>query len=161
MLWHAWHPKSPLSSTKLVKNVFFGKSMPIEKVQAFEKLLSPYESLLWPIGMFRPFVNVHNILQGIVDWGTSDRVMVLGGENDKLVTMSIMRRVAGTYRSAFGDLVESKKIEAESKGLRTQGEDNFGKGVTHATIPSAGHHTQNDEPWVVGAKKILSFYEQL
>lgn len=70
--------------------------MPTQKVQAFEKPLSPYESFLWPIGMLQPFVNVHNILQGIVGWGTSNRLMILSGENDKLMTTSIMHKVADT-----------------------------------------------------------------
>jgi len=58
--------------------------MPTEKVQAFEKLLWPYKSFLWPIGMLQPFVNVHNILQGIVGWGTA-RLMIPGGDNDKVI----------------------------------------------------------------------------
>ena len=120
--------------------------MPTEKVQAFEKFLSPYESFSWPIGMLQPFVNVHNILQGIVGWGTSDRLMTLGGENDKLMTMSVMHKVADAYRSAFRDLIESKRIETKYEQLRAQGEDDFGDGVRFAIVPSAGHHIQNDEP---------------
>jgi len=44
--------------------------------------------------MLQPFVNVHNILQGIVGWGTADRLMILGGDNDKLMTTGIMHKVA-------------------------------------------------------------------
>lgn len=135
--------------------------MPTEKVQAFEKLLSPYESFLWPIGMLQPFANVHNILQGIVSWGTSDRLMILGGENDKLMTMSIMHKVADAYRPAFRGLIGSKRIEAKCKQLRAQGEDDFGDGVRFAIVPSAGHYIPNDEPWAIGAKETLSFYEEL
>lgn len=110
--------------------------------------------------MLQPFVNVHNILQGIVGWGTA-RLMILGGDNDKLMITGIMHKVADTYCSAFRDLVESKRIEAKCEQLRAQGKDNFGDGVRFTIAPSAGHHMQNDEPWAIGAKKILSFYEQL
>jgi hypothetical protein len=135
--------------------------MPTEKVQAFEKPLSPYKSFLWPIGMLQPFVNVHNILQGNVGWGTADRLMILGRDNDKLMTTGIMHRVADTHCSAFRDLVESKRIEAKCEQSRAQGKDDFGDGVRFTIALSAGHRMQIDEPWAIGAKKILSFYEQL
>ena len=110
--------------------------------------------------MLQPFVNVHNILQGIVGWGTA-RLMILGGDNDKLMITGIMHKVADTYCSAFRNLVESKRIEAKCEQLRAQGKDNFGDGVRFTIAPSVGHHMQNDEPWAIGAKKILSCYEQL
>ena len=113
-----------------------------------------------PSECFSPSSTPTNILQGIVGWGTSDRLMILGGENDKLMTTSIMHKVTDTYRSAFRNLVESKRIEAKCEQLRAQGEDDFGDGVRFAIVPSAGHLMQNDEPWAVGAK-ILSSYEQL
>ena len=62
------------------------------------------------------------------------------------------------YRSAFIDLVELKRIEAKCEQLKAQSEDDFGDGVRFAIVPSEG---QNDEPGAIGAKKILSFYEQL
>jgi hypothetical protein len=140
--------------------------MPEEKVRMFEKLLSPYESFLWPIGMLRPFVNVKNILQQISGWGslsTSERVMVLAGGEDKLMTRSIMHAMADAYRSGLKELVAAKKIKAtisEEVKVMEEGDD-VGQGVRFAVVPFAGHHMQNDVPWEVGAKKILSFYEQL
>jgi len=85
--------------------------------------------------------------------------MILGGDNDKLITTGIMHKVADAYCSAFRDLVESKRSEAKCEQLRAQGKDDFGDGIRFTISPSAGHHMQSDEPWAIGAKKILSFYE--
>ncbi|WYZ36685.1 hypothetical protein EsH8_II_000191 [Colletotrichum jinshuiense] len=165
MLFHGWHPNSPLSHPFLVKQAFFGDQMPESGVLKFQKHVNRYESFLWPISMMKPFVRATDIITSIGGWGTSERIMILTGAQDKLMTHGVMTKMAAFYRDAFAELVRAKKLDAkvyEVKRLSGEGdEDDEENGVTLAWVPGAGHHLQNDVMWEVGAKKLLGFYEQL
>lgn len=165
MLFHGWHPNSPLSHPYLVKQAFFGDQMPESGVLEFQKHINRYESFLWPISMMKPFVRATDIITSISGWGTSERIMILTGAQDKLMTHGVMTKMAAFYRDAFAELVRAKKLDAkvyEVKRLSGEGdEDDEDTGVTLAWVPGAGHHLQNDVMWEVGAKKLLGFYEQL
>lgn len=162
MIWHGWHPISPLSSTALIKQAFFCDKFPESQVKKFEQHIVPYESFLWPLGMNLPFVNVRRMIQGIMGWGVGERILILVGGGDRLTSKDIKSRLATEHRSTFASLVREKKIEAKVEEVRSLGgEDTAGEGVRFAVVPEAGHHLQNDLQWELGAQKLLDFYNQL
>ncbi|EON60926.1 hypothetical protein W97_00136 [Coniosporium apollinis CBS 100218] len=164
MLLHGWHPKSPLSSTALVKRVFFCNEMPESRVQEFEKQMSMYESFWWPVGMMYHFASATAVMSSIVGWGAGkgERLLVLAGEKDVLMTKDVMEKLAEFYRGGFEELVRGKKIEAEAEEVRVKkGGRSRGLGVRLATVEGAGHHLQNDLQWEDGAEQVLEFYRQL
>ncbi|KAH7635831.1 Alpha/Beta hydrolase protein [Sordaria sp. MPI-SDFR-AT-0083] len=166
MILHGWHPNSPLSHPSL--------------------------SFLWPLGMGWRFVDPEKVLLQISDWDETrarvsgegkgkegqrgqQRVLVIAGEKDKIMTPDIMQKLAEWYRAAYGVLVVGKKIDGvvrdteedeaaedieEMEEGRRDMEDG-GMGVRYAIVPGAGHHCQNDVGWEVGAGKVLEFYRQL
>ncbi|KAM7204778.1 putative Abhydrolase domain containing protein [Rhypophila sp. PSN 637] len=175
MVFHGWHPNSPLSHPKLVRRVFFSDEQTDEYIENFHKLGSPYESFLWPLGMGYKFVDPARVLGQISGWGTkgpdNDRVLVLAGDGDKIMTYPVMEKLAWFYRRAWAGLVRDKKLDAAAsssdggddvRSLAADGGlDSAGQGVRLAVVPGAGHHLQNDVQWEIGAKKLLEFYEQL
>jgi hypothetical protein len=133
-----------------------------DRVRAFEKLLPPYESFIWPIQMMVSFVNIKSVVQNITGWGSSERIMVLAGQDDAITTKKIMYQMVNVYRAAVKSLVKDKKLEVEcDESTGTEDKDNHGEGVNYAVVPFAGHHMQNDVNWEYGAKKVLAFYEKL
>ncbi|KAJ0158917.1 hypothetical protein CTA2_10645 [Colletotrichum tanaceti] len=167
MIFHGWHPNSPLSHPFLVKQAFFGDQMSDSAVLKFQKHVNRYESFLWPISMMRPFTTAASIVNSIGGWGggSGERIMVMTGTQDKMMTHGVMSKLAVFYRTALAELVGSKKLDAkvdEVKPLSGEGgNDDEGSGVRLAWVPGAGHHLQNDIMWEVGAKKLLGFHEQL
>lgn len=59
--------------------------------------------MAWPIGMMFSFINVTEVLKNIIGWRSEsrDRVLVIAGENDKLMGVALMQRMAVDYRQAF------------------------------------------------------------
>ena len=170
MIFHGWHPNSPLSHPALTRRIFFSDKQTDEYVEGFQKLACPYESFLWPLGMGYKFVSPVRILQQISGWGagSQSRVLVLAGGEDKIMTHPIMERLAGFYRAAYESVVGLKKIDgAADDGGDVEsvsgdgGLDTAGLGVRLCVVPGVGHHLQNDVDWEVGAAKLLAFYEQL
>lgn len=175
MIFHGWHPNSPLSHPKLVRSVFFSDEQTDEYIEEFHKLGSPYESFWWPLAMGYRFVNPLKVLKSISGWGTAngnvkqDRVLILAGGGDKIMTHDEMVKLAGFYRGAWRGLAEGKKLDTDTSSeaetvVAIPGEgglDTSGQGVRHVVVPRAGHHLQNDVQWEIGARKLLEFYEQL
>jgi hypothetical protein len=166
MLFHGWHPNSPLSHPFLVRQAFFSSTYPEDKLTEFATHANRYESFLWPISMMVPFTRPESILSSIEGWGADgERLMIMTGTGDKMMTRDIMEGMAETYRGAFDGLVDAKKLDAKSSPVAPLegegGRDNAGRGVRQTWVPVAGHHLQNDVTWEVGAKKLLDFYEQL
>lgn len=149
---HFGHPMSPLSSTRLVKQAFFCDAYPLEKVEAFERYMPRMESFAWPMGQNFRFGTFKNILQQIVGWGMGQRVLVMAGEKDRLVDITVAIREVREAREAYVDLVDSKKIDAKKQD---------DSGVRYCEVRGAGHHMQNDLQWEDGATALLAFYEQL
>lgn len=145
LLWHGWHPGSPLSSTRLVKNVFFSEKKPTAEVTAFQKLMAPFESFWWPIVMMWKFAEPERVIKSITGWGNGSRILVMGGDNDRICSPDIMARLAFFYRST------RLSIAAESSP---------DDGVDFILVPG-GHHFQNDVSWEYGAGKLLHFYKKL
>jgi hypothetical protein len=169
MIFHGWHPNSPLSHPVLTRRVFFSNELPDEYVHKFQQKVNPYESLLWPLGMSAPFVRPQMVLQQIAGWGSvatkGQRLLILRGEDDKIMDRVQMEKLAAFYRTAFTGLVADKKVEAEDEDVHAipgeGGQDSVGHGIRVSVVPKAGHHLQNDVIWEVGARKLLDFYEQL
>ncbi|RYO95971.1 hypothetical protein DL765_011709 [Monosporascus sp. GIB2] len=144
---------------------FFSEDYPETELLEFQQHLSRYESFLWPIGMLLPFVDAKKVLQNITGWGASDKLLIMAGTGDKMMTKNVQEKAANTYRIAFSELVKDKKLEAKDEEVRPLagegGMDNSGRGVRLAWVPGAGHHLQNDAMWEIGAEKLLAFLQQL
>ncbi len=165
MVLHLWHPNSPLSHPALTRRAFFSAEQTDAYVEAFQDRISPYESLRWALGMMKPFANGEKVLEHISGGGSGQRLMVLAGELDKIMTVPIMQELAQWYRTKYNFLVRQGAVQGvddEVVPLPGAGDqDNVGHGVRFCVVPKAGHHLQNDVPWEVGAQKLLAFYQQL
>ncbi|QDS73337.1 hypothetical protein FKW77_006648 [Venturia effusa] len=158
---HFGHPMSPLSSTALVKQVFFSPEYPLSSVAQFESLMPRYESFLWPNGMLFRFVNFQNVLKRISGKGHGSRILILAGERDRLVSLDIAKREAEEYRSVFRELAKTNRLKAEVDDVVEEEGESTGCGVQFRVVDGAGHHFMNDLMWEEGAEKLLDFYEQL
>jgi len=164
-----WHPRSPLSSTTLVHRVFFCPSFPREKVREFERFMPDYESLTWPLGMMLPFVKINNVLMNILGW-TQDqqRLLVLTGSRDTIMSVKQMRQMALQYRQALVSLIgerlviekENAKAEDASEEDCLVGVESSASGVRFAVVEGSGHHLQNDLQWENAANQVLKFLGQ-
>lgn len=166
MILHGWHPNSPLSHPFLTRRAFFSEEYPERDLIEFQKHSSRFESFLWPLSMMLPFVNARRLLSNIRSWDRgNDRILIMAGTGDKLMTHDVQTKAAETYRNAFTEMVKEKKIDAEEgvivKLVGEGEEDNSGRGVRLAWVPGAGHHAQNDVQWKVGAAKLLAWLQQL
>lgn len=139
MLFHLWHPNSPLSHPQLTHRAFFGDKFPLSRVEAFQHRMNRFESFWWPLGMIRPFATARQILENVEGKQDGDRVLVMAGEQDKLMTPDVTRQTAAFYKVAMPD----------------------GKGVRLEFVEGAGHHLQNDVQWEDGAERLLQWYKQL
>lgn len=165
MIFHLWHPNSPLSHPALTRRAFFSEEQSDAYVETFQDRACPYESFIWALGMTKPFVTQHNVVSQISNWGSGERIMVLSAELDKIMTLPIMRDLAHEYRMSYSSMVRQKKLQAEDTAvvpLAGAGDrDSIGHGVMHCVVPKSGHQLQNDVTWEVGAEKLLAFYKQL
>lgn len=119
-----------------------------------------------------PFANAATIIRKLTGWDRpgGQRILVLAGGRDRLMTMDVMEKLADFYRQPLRLLSRNKKldaadgssnqVEAEESSVR-RGKDTDGHGVRLCVVTSAGHHMQNDAEWEVGAEKLLTFYHQL
>lgn len=109
-----------------------------------------------------PFVNFRNVLMRISGWDAakSSKILVLAGENDRLVSLDITKREAEEYRTAFVDLVRAKKLDANIDEVVEEDIESTGCGVQYRVVKGSGHHLQNDSMWEEGAEKLLAFYQQ-
>ncbi|KAK3371526.1 Alpha/Beta hydrolase protein [Lasiosphaeria ovina] len=169
MVFHGWHPNSPLSHPALTKRAFFSEHVTDDLVRRFQQRINAYESFLWPLGIGYSFVNPHKMLPQITsNRAIGQRILILCGGADKLMTLPVMTRLADMYRAAFVSLSRQRKLDAVGDEINSISEDSeegqqdtTGQGVRLCVVPGAGHHLQNDVQWEVGAQKLLTFYEQL
>ncbi|KAL8882271.1 MAG: hypothetical protein Q9198_000702 [Flavoplaca austrocitrina] len=83
---HLMHPRSPLSSIDLVQQAFFSPQFPRAKVEQWQRWMPNWESMLWPLGMMRPFVSFQRILQNVAGAGKVEvPICIMAGGDDKLV----------------------------------------------------------------------------
>lgn len=165
MIFHLGHPNSPLSHPALTHKVFFSDAVSDQYVFNFQMRINAYDSLLWPMGMMSPFVNAKSVVRQLFGWGNGQRILVLAGGGDRLMTVDVMGQLATFYRKAIRTLVGEKKLETDGPlAVLPEGEEgmkNAGDGVRLNVVPGAGHHLQNDAQWKVGADELLDFYHGL
>jgi hypothetical protein len=148
-----------------VKRAFFSREYPADRVREFEVLMPEYESLVWPLGMMFRFVDVTEVLKGIVGWKDKkqQRILVIAGEKDTLMGVELMRRMAADYRQRFITLAKSfwrfHGVEEGASDLKAGSDDQCGVGFE--VIQGSGHHIQNDLYWEECAERILVFIDQL
>jgi len=139
-----FHPRSPLSSTELVKTAFFCPSFPLAQVKPFEKLMSETESLLWPVNiMLRGYIDTRRVLLGC-----KKRVFVLAGQLDQLMRVEFMERTAAEYTIALKDI---EKDGVDVKGGR----------VDFDVVQGSGHHIMNDLQWEDGVQIVEEWLKEL
>ncbi|GAB1522121.1 hypothetical protein RhiTH_005230 [Rhizoctonia solani] len=173
-LWDLYHPRTALSSTKLVHRAFFSPNYPIEKVQAFEAEMAPFESMSWPMGMMFPFVSPMRVLNNLGIHGSKTPLLTIAGAQDTLVSVPIMRRLAHLYAATsigiYSNTTKTKrKLEfADVSNMQdgfvsgvTQTDENNGK-VWFAEIksPGAGHNLMRDDGWEKCARVIDAFLDE-
>ncbi|QRW22736.1 alpha/beta hydrolase family protein [Rhizoctonia solani] len=174
-----YHPRSPLSSTRLVHRAFFSPTYPIGKVQEFEAEMSPFESMSWPSGMMFPFVSRKRLLSKLTKLNARAPLLTIGGAQDKLVSVPIMRRLAHLYAAtsvgihAAGHAVTEKKFRFKDVSSK---QDGFVPGVTRTEnerekeqgkiwfaeikAPGAGHNLMRDDGWERCANVIEAFLDE-
>ena len=146
---HFGHPRSPLASTKLVRNAFFSKEMPEEEVKEFEKWMANYESLIWPSQMmFGRYVDVDDIYARM----TKKNVLIMAADGDKLMGVQGQRQMAREYanvlraedmESSFAN-VHDVRIEAEGTIAGELKEGGKYGSLQLNLIRGSGHHVMND-----------------
>ncbi|EUC43656.1 hypothetical protein COCMIDRAFT_100324, partial [Bipolaris oryzae ATCC 44560] len=176
-VYRCFHSRYLLATTKQVKDPFFTASTPWSVVQALERLLSPYESMLWPIQALFPIVTGPDVIQSIDGWkpkqpGTSvvgkkagvvSRLFVLAAEFDVLCTPSVLLDAAKRYRTAFIDCVRLKKLDgmAEDSIDAASDENADCNGVKFEIVKGVAHHLQNHVEWEKGAEALLDWVKEL
>jgi hypothetical protein len=171
-LVHFQHPRSPLSSTHLVQRAFFGHGFEEQEVATFEKRMPEYESLRWPIEMMgRSWVNGGKVVQSLREWregeGEGSRVMIMAGDEDKLMGVQLMKDMARDYRQEVRTLVKGKPLDilVGPPGHAIQAiegiEEESAVGVSMVVIRGAGHHIQNDVQAEQAAEALRRFVDGL
>ncbi|KAF8603364.1 alpha/beta-hydrolase [Ceratobasidium sp. AG-I] len=166
LLKHFYHPRSPLSSTRLVHQAFFSPTYPIEKVRTFESAMPPYESLSWPIGMMFPFVSCARVLMNLFASFPSplplftpkpSPLLVIAGQQDTLMGVPLMRRMAHMYAATNVGIGAGVRDVSKIQHYLTSGvqdeSDKEGEAEEGAvwfaeiTAPGAGHNLMKDDGW--------------
>jgi pimeloyl-ACP methyl ester carboxylesterase len=161
-LLHFGHPRSPLSSTRLIKRVFFCEECPDERVREFEtQEMAPYESMALPMAVLGKFADPAKIVRAV---GLSDsslhrpieasrpRVLVVAGEKDVLMKPGVMAKLVGLLRDAVRSVFGSGTDGGGSQeGIRD--------GIEFRVVQGSGHQMMNDIHWEECAEKILKFLQ--
>ncbi|KAF2631134.1 alpha/beta-hydrolase [Macroventuria anomochaeta] len=173
--YRLFHPRYILATTKQVHDAFFTASTPTRVVKDLEALLSPYESMLWPMQAAFRFVTGPDVISSVVGWrlrkgsgsngfaGVAPRLLVLAGEKDVLCTPSILRDAATRYGEAFHHCARVGKLDGISESdVRVGGGKGDGwDGVSFKVATGLGHHLQNHVNWESGAEEILRWVQKL
>ena len=145
-------------------------------VKDLERLLSPYESMCWPMQGLPQFVTGPDVVSRIVGWrprhvkvdggaGIAPRFLVLAAEHDVLCKPLVMEDAAKRYRAAFHHCVRVGKLDGVSE-YDARIEDNNKEsedrdGVEFTVVKGLGHHLQNHVEWERGAEALLKWAEKL
>jgi hypothetical protein len=169
--YRLFHPRYILATTQQVHAAFFTSETPTSVVKQLERLLSPYESMLWPMQALFRFVTGPDVVCSI-EWvvtksaslshRATPRFLILAGEHDVLCMPAILHDAAERYRDAFRHCVKMGKLDGVSEHDSQDGpgrdEDD---GVRFRIAKGLGHHLQNHVEWERGAEEILEWTETL
>jgi len=161
-LFHFGHPRSPLSSTRFVKQAFFCDECPDERVREFEtQEMAPYESMAWPFATFCMFADPEKIVRAVGLTNSSGhepmeelrpRVLVVAGGKDVLMRPGVMAKLVGLLRNAvrlvFGEVTKNGDAQ-----------EGITDGVEFRVVQGSGHHLMGDIHWEECAEKVLRFLE--
>jgi hypothetical protein len=150
--YRLFHPRYILATTQQVHAAFFTSETPTSVVKQLERLLSPYESMLWPMQALFRFVTGPDVVCSI-EWvvtksaslshRATPRFLILAGEHDVLCVK--MGKLDGVS-------------EHDSQDGPGRDEDD---GVRFRIAKGLGHHLQNHVEWERGAEEILEWTETL
>lgn len=183
VLWDLYHPRSPLSSTRLIHQAFFSPTYPADKVRTFEAEMAPYESMLWPSEMMFTFVSRTRVLANLLKSATSNHanassskkptpLLVIAGAQDKLMSVPIMRRLAQMYAATnvgigvktTPGMKDVSVLQHEfTSGLPEEGKVKTDEGgIWFAEIegPGAGHNLMRDDGWERCARTLEVFLDE-
>lgn len=165
-----------LATTKQVRDPFFTASTPTSVVEALERLLSPYESMCWPMQALLPIVTGPDVIQSIIGWklrqstqgatpkpSIAPRLLVVAAELDVLCTQPVLRNAAKRYRAAFLASLRLNKLDGVSEHAVHLGHDDSeeANGVRFEIVKGVAHHVQNHVEWEKGAKVVLDWVQEL
>lgn len=171
-----FHSRYLLVNTKQVHDAFFTASTPTAVVQDLERILSPYESMCWPMQALPAFVTGPDVVSHITGWkprkpaipkapaaGVAPRLLVLAAEKDVLCTPSVLLDAAKRYRAGFQHCVRVGALSGvEEKDVRNEStESETWDGVDFKLVKGLGHHLQNHVEWERGAEEVLRWTENL
>ena len=106
----------------------------------------------------RPFVSFSNLVKNISGWDRGSRVCVIGGAEDKIVTVPIARQLAADIRAAAIEEVKKESTGSLSSVDLSKDAQSL---VTFAVVEKGPHHFQNDLCREEAAKLVLDFLENL
>ena len=145
---HGQHPKSTLSTKRLMREAFFGLDYGMEMMEEFARWAGDYEVMRWPLvsmggskGGKAVWLDVKDIVGSIDTDKAGERVLVLVGSEDKLMVGTSDRCVA-EYREAL------ERVNPKAT-------------VRFVEIDRAGHHVQNDVQWEEAAEALLGWLNQI
>ncbi|KAK7187652.1 hypothetical protein DPSP01_004488 [Paraphaeosphaeria sporulosa] len=171
--YRGYHSRYLLANVEQVKDAFFTAETPLRHVESFAKLLSPYESMLWPMQALNAFVTGPDVLSSITGWvrrgfvpstspsdkpvsEPSQRLFILAAQRDVLCTPTILEDAARRYRRAFRDMsLDNRLVFAQEQ------QDEEVDGVRFRVVDGVAHHMQNHEEWGKGADEVQKWLEQL
>ena len=179
-IYRLFHSRYLLVTTKQVHDAFFTSHTPTSVVQQLERLLSPYESMCWPVQALSPFVTGLDVLRSITGWrprraisakdsskpGIAPRLLVVAAQHDVLCTPPVLRDAATRYRNAFYHGVKAGMLPGVSQS-QTRSDSSEPKsewdGVAFTLVKGVGHHLQNHQAgeWERGAEAVLAWVEKL
>ncbi|KAF1919637.1 Alpha/Beta hydrolase protein [Ampelomyces quisqualis] len=175
-IYRFFHSRYLLATTAQVHSAFFTRDTPRTVVRDLERLLAPYESMMWPMQALLPFVTGPDVLTRITGWkarksvgdgaaGITPRLLVLAAEHDVLCTPSVLQDAAERYRAAFYDCVRVGILdgvsEYDARIEESDGEGDERDGVAFTVVKGLGHHLQNHVEWERGAEVLLKWANQL
>ncbi|KAF2031543.1 alpha/beta-hydrolase [Setomelanomma holmii] len=173
------HSKYLMATTKQVHDAFFTVDTPTPIVQNLEGILSPYESMCWPMQALSPFVTGPNVVSRITGWsprkprsieadspaGIMPRILVLAAEHGVLCTPLVLEDATKRHLAAFHHCVRTGKLDGVSESdARMEGSDEESEdrdGVAFTVVKGLAHHLQNHGYWEKGAEVLLRWTEKL
>ena len=171
LLLYCLHPRAMLPTTIHLRRLFFSPQYPNDELEDFNHYLPESESMVWVLGLIRKFVDFRIVVQrSITGLGSSqlneERILILVGELDVLMDVSMMRRLATRYRDAVKQLTGEKReghvsSDEDDEAYTETYTENRGDGVRMVVVKGAGHHVQNDLQWEVGVQRVADFLQQL